>query len=391
MKKACFIILTCLVFVANLNSQDDKISDEISNFVYKNNLILVDFEYVKKAVGDGTYSSKKPIIIDARTENRYNYNTIPTSINIPSPSFYKYYYKLKDTPKDKEIIIFCDGMDCPKSVKVAKMLSDRGFKNLKIYQYGMPDWRKKSYYQVNNLQMKKLITSPNEFTVIDIRSKKRYEKSHIPNSISVPYKDIASLKGKIPFAKSTHILIISNDAKKDPKPYEYAQALIDEGYTNVGIYVKGYRAWKMLVAKSKSNLKNKSKKDIDPFLGPIKKGADEGTVDAKWFIKHYKKMPRKTTIVDVRENSERKAGFISSSKNISLEENTEEEFISRLPKDRYIIFYCARGNRAYDAYNLIKSKNIPLSEKVLYLDAVITCKKWKCKIIPNEPTDPTIW
>lgn len=393
MKKISFIALVyLLLFSIDLSARSSSISDEISDFIHKNNLTVVDTNYVKKIVGDGTVNAKKSILIDARTENRYNFSTIPTSINIPSPSFNKYVHQLDKVAKDKEIVIFCDGTKCPKSVKVAKKLLDAGFKNLKIYQDGMPLWRSSSYFQVNDLQMKKVMTSPDLFTIIDIRSEKKFAKSHISDSISVPNKEVDTLEGKIPFDRSTPILIISDNAKKDPKPFAYAQKLIDSNYRNVGVYVKGYNAWLALEKKEKRRKAEDAKKrNISPFVGPIKKGVDRGTVDTKWFIKHYKRMPSKTTIVDVREDSERKSGFIMGSKNISLEENTPEEFINKLPKNRYIIFYCARGNRAYDSYNLVKSKNIPLSDKILYLDAVVKCKRTDCAITPNEPTNPVVW
>jgi len=94
------------------------------------------------------------------------------------------------------------------------------------------------------------------------------------------------------------------------------------------------------------------------------------------------------TIVDARRSDERAAGALPGSLHVSLEENTTEQFLAKLPKEGYIIFHCAAGGRAMEAQ--MKAKNAGMNNAV-FLDAGIKCAGSECKITPNEALDPTDW
>lgn len=365
--------------IISIYALDMGFSDEVANFIKKNNLHVVDFDYVKKAL-----KNKNSIFIDSRIEKRYNTKTIPTSINIPPREYNKPFYELKNIDKNREIIVFCDGKACNKSTKVAVILKKRGYKNIKVYQNGMPEWEIRDYSKINNFYMNRILKDECAFVVLDLRDKKEFNKSHIKHSISIANNDLA---GNIPINKLAPIVIISK--KNDKNIYIVAEKLISMGYHNIGIYTDGYKTWQKI--KNKELNKIPSKKIFEPYIGGIKKGKDVGTVDSEWFLKNYKKLPPNTTLIDVRERSERLKGFINGSKQISVGENLPKDFIAKLPKDRYIIFYCERGNRSYDAYQAIQDSGLSWAHKVLYLDAIVKCKKSKCTIKPNEPTNPTIW
>lgn len=376
-------LLSIFLLCTLVDAKNLKFSDEINAFIKEHNIKVVDFDYAKKAL-----QNKKAIFVDARIAKRYNTKTIRTSINIPLRNFKKFIGQLKNISKSKEIIVFCDGTACNKSTRVALKLIKNGYKNTKVYQGGMPEWEVKDYSKINKYYMKRLLKDPYSFSVLDLRNKKDFDKSHIKHSISIKYDKNLDFSGKIPINKLTPIVIISK--KGDKQTHEIAKKLVSIGYSNIGIYEDGYNTWEKLKIREIKKLKNVKKK-FEPYLGPIKKGKDEGTVDGKWFIKNYKHLPKKITLIDVRGKSERKKGFLRGSKHISLGENSPKEFMSKLPKDRYIIFYCHRGNRSFDAYEIVKNSGFSWADKVLYLDAIVNCKRLKCTITPNEPTNPTIW
>lgn len=377
MKRVLSLLIVCIVGAFGANSG---ISDEVANFIEKNNLKVVDYDYAKKAL-----KNKKAIFVDARIKKRYDTKTIRTSINIPLRNFDKYIGKLKNIDKNREIIVFCDGLACNKSTQVALKLINYGFNNVKVYQNGMPEWEKRDYSKINISLIKRVLKDEYAFTIIDLRDKKSFSSSHIKHSININNGELA---GKIPINKLTPLAIISD--KNDKNMHTIAEKLVSMGYQNVGVYEDGYKAWQKLKTKELKKAKN-TKNIPEPFIGKIKKGKDIGTVDSRWFLDNYKRLPPKTTIVDVREKSERRVGFIRGSKHISLGENSPKDFIEKLPKDRYIIFYCERGNRAYDAYEIVQDAEPSLSNKVVYLDAIVNCERLKCSITPNKPTDPTIW
>lgn len=382
MKKIASLLFVFL-FCAITSTGNQQFSDEINVFIKKNNLKIVNFDYVKKALKD-----KKAIFVDARIQKRYNTKTIRSSINIPLRNFKKFSSQLKNIDRNHEIITFCDGTACNKSTQVALQLMRSGYKNVKIYQGGMPEWEVKEYSKINKYYMKRLLEDKYAFTVLDLRDKDKFQKSHIKNSISIRNGKNINFSGKIPIDKLTPIVLISD--KGDDRTHETAKKLLLKGYSNVGIYEDGYKAWEKLKNREMKKQKN-AKNKFQAFIGPIKKGKDEGTVDNEWFLRNYKRLPGRTTLIDVRERSERKIGFLRGSKHVALGENTPKKFMEKLPKDRYIIFYCQRGNRSFDAYEMTKDSGFSWADKVFYLDAIVKCERLKCNITPNKPANPTIW
>jgi len=76
---------------------------------------LYDFEYVKKAVGNGTRSGARALFVDARPNKKYIQATIPSSINIPDTRIDQYVGQLDSVAKDREIIVICGGWKCEKT------------------------------------------------------------------------------------------------------------------------------------------------------------------------------------------------------------------------------------------------------------------------------------
>ncbi len=361
--------------------------EKVAKLIKQHNLKVVDKDYVFKRLGKGTKNTAKAVLIDARPVKKYKAKTIPTSINIPDTKFDKYYGQLKKTPKNKELIVFCGGWACPKSPKVAVQLVKKGHTNVKLYQAGEPEWSELMYPEIGISLVKKAISS-NSALLIDARPSKKYLASTIPSAINIPDTKFDKLKGRLPADKNTPIITFCGGFTCT-KSHKVAHNLLKMGYKNVSVYSAGMPDWKKAFPSSskKNTLKTTSKKA--KFFGPIQKGGDEGSVDGKWFLKHYKHLPKNVTIIDVRGTDERMAGYIKGTKHVSLEENEPKAFIKKLPKKGYIIFHCAAGGRSIEAYERVKDSKAKI--KALYLDANIKCKGSACTIKPNEPLDPTNW
>ncbi len=359
---------------------------KVKELISKHHLQVVDKDYVFSKLGKGTKTTASTILVDARPEKKYKARTIPTAINIPDSKFEQYYKQLNKVAKNKEIIVFCGGWACVKSPKVASMLVKKGHSNVKLYQAGEPEWTKTSYSEIGASLVKKAIEQ-NSALLIDARPHKKYLGSSIPSAINIPDNEFDKLKNRLPADKNTPIITFCGGFSCT-KSHKVARELLKLGYTNVSNYSAGMPGWKKLhPTTSKSSIKPKAKKAR--FFGPIKKGQDEGSVDGEWFLKNYTHLPKNVTLVDVRGSSERKAGFIKGSKHVSLEENKEKAFISKLPKKGYIIFHCAAGGRSMEALERVNDSK--LKGRAVYLDANIKCKGNDCKIEPNEALDPTDW
>ena len=100
-------------------------------------------------------------------------------------------------------------------------------------------------------------------------------------------------------------------------------------------------AWKeagFKTTKSDATNKNALTALSKPFLGPIKKGLDEGTIDPQWFLENYKNLPKDVVIIDVRKKSEHEKGAVPNSQNISFEENSAKDFLKNFQKTATLYF-----------------------------------------------------
>ncbi len=191
-------------------------------------------------------------------------------------------------PKDKEIIVFCGGWHCGKSPKVAGMLKAKGYTNVKLYQAGEPDWRKKYYVEVGTPVVLSAMKK-NSALIIDARPYKKFLSAAIPGAMAIPDTKVDKLKGRFPVDKNT-VIITYCGGYHCGKSHKVARVLLKNGYKSVKVYAGGMPEWKKAglpttADKAKSN-KTKAPKAKKTVAG-IKPGVDEGTVDGEWFKANY--------------------------------------------------------------------------------------------------------
>ena len=367
---------------------EGKPSESVQKLINKYNLEVVDYTYARSKLGNGMRSGAKAVFIDARPGRLYNAMTIPSSIQIHDTEFKEHVSRLEGTPKDAEIIVFCQGWECGKSPKVAGLLQEMGYTNVKLYQAGVPEWVKLDYAEVGTSVVKAAFDKNGAF-LIDARPYPKFIGETIPGAVSIHNTEMDALKGRFPADKTTPIITFCAGYECH-KSHAVAQELIKMGYTDVANYSAGLPAWK------KAGYKTTKGGDVDlggvtltePFMGPVKKGLDVGSVDGAWFKEVYKNLPENVTIVDVRRADERAGGFIPGSVHASIEENSTEEFLAKLPKEGYIIFHCAAGGRAMEAQAKAKDAGF---DNAVYLDAGVKCNGSDCTFSVNEPLDPSDW
>lgn len=366
---------------------------KVAKLIEKYNLQVVDKEYVASKLGKGTKKTAKALLIDSRPATKYAARTIPTSINIPDTHFDKYVGQLDKVAKDREIIVYCGGWKCGKSPKVAGLLQQKGFTNVKLYQAGEPEWTKEMYAEVGTSVVRAAMKK-NSALLIDARPYTKYLGATIPGAMAIPDTKMSELEGRFPVDKNTPIITFCGGFEC-AKSHIVAKRLLALGYKKVSVYAGGVPAWKKAGLRTtgggaKPKPKASSTK-TSPFLGPIKKGEDKGSVDGEWFKANYKNFSKEITIIDVRGADDRKSGFLQGSKHVSIEENKPEEFVAKLPKSGYVIMYCAAGGRSIEAYEMLKDSKYEGKARAVYLDANINCTGQKCTIEPNEALDPMAW
>jgi len=367
----------------NLTSASPKVQSMIKKF----NLEVVDYNYAKAKVAKGTHNGAKAVFVDARPNKKFKMGTIPSSINIPDTNYNEYVGQLKDTPKNKEIIVFCGGWNCGKSPKVANMLKKDGFTNVKLYQAGEPEWSKKNYKEID-LVVAKAAQSKNAAVLIDARPYKMFLSETIPGSISIPDTKVEDLKGRFPVHQNEKIILFCGGFKC-AKSHNVAKKLVSMGYRDVNVFAAGVPAWKKAgLSTTKSAAKIETKKVSTKAIvskNGAKLGLDEGSIDGDWLHTLIKedKVPSFIQIVDVTDASEFKKGHIKGAINIEAEKLSAKELYAKLPKGKTIVFNCTAGGRSIEAWTKLKEAKFDVSE-VFYFDANIDCKGTTCKIEVNE-------
>ncbi len=99
----------------------------------------VDYQFVQDATKDANV-----IIFDARTDKYFDQQVIPNAKHLPGNSTdQKIDEILKGIPKERKIIVYCGGIECPASEWLSEKLDKKGYTNIFEYKGGIEEWRKK--------------------------------------------------------------------------------------------------------------------------------------------------------------------------------------------------------------------------------------------------------
>ena len=349
---------------------------------------IVDFDYVKGKVGDGLRKFNQVVIIDARPERMYDTAHIPSSINIPDTKFEQFYPQLEKfkVTKDTEIVVYCGGFNCIKSYNNARYLREKGYKNVKVYLAGDPDWSKKNFMEVGFASAKKLLSEGVLF--VDARPDRVYEKGTIPGAINIPdTKFLAkpeAYTALLPQDKNAKIVVFCG-GYACVKSHKVAEKLYSMGYKNVLVYAGGEPEWKEKGGKlvNPGEKAEVSEKKVEPSAGVVKAGKDEGTVDKDFFKTLIDSRPDNIVVVDVRTPQEFQNGHMNGAINIPVDDMYKDcnLITSKLPKDKYIVFVCATGGRSGEMYFGLKDDcKYPEMNRLFFLDAHVDYVGGKCEI-----------
>jgi len=352
-------------------------------------LSVVDYAYVKDAVGMGTRESAKAIFIDACPHAKYLAGTIPSSINIPDTQIEAYIGQLSTVDKDKELIVFCGGVDCEKSAVVARYLKEKGYSTIRVYLAGEAEWRRKNYIEVG-LPIVQNSVENNGVLLIDARPYVLYKAGTIPGALSIPDTEVETLKGRLPQDKTTEIVTFCA-GYSCVKSHNLAKKLQAFGYHNVSVFSGGYPEWEaaglQTIAHGSKTIETVPLAQKDAYVDGVKLGTDRGTVDGEWFKTHILNdtVPRNVVLVDVRSFEEYTQGHIQNAINIDAAKFDALTLAQKLPKDKVVIFTCQVGNRSLEAFYKLKKAEVDVS-KVVYFNAGFTCNHQnQCAIKLNKP------
>lgn len=83
------------------------------------------------------------LFIDVRTESEYKSSHIEDAINIPVSEIKE---RLDEIPKDRSVIVYCNGSSCNRSGQAASILKENGYKEVfDLIGGGIFEWEEKGY------------------------------------------------------------------------------------------------------------------------------------------------------------------------------------------------------------------------------------------------------
>lgn len=178
-------ILTALM-LAFLPASAKMSAGSVDEYISKHQLSEISLDGVASKIGNGTRGSGSAIILDARPLPKYNQAHIPSALPMPDNKIEEYMDQLKGIPKNKEIITYCGGRACGKGAKVAVVLREKGYTNLKVLREGIPGWQKSGRYVDIALDAAKKIFDSQKAVFIDARPYPKYAKATIIGSLNIP-------------------------------------------------------------------------------------------------------------------------------------------------------------------------------------------------------------
>lgn len=338
----------------------------------KDHLTYINTEYMmrlKSSAGEVSTSRKTYeqypaewnfVIVDSRPAPVFKEGHINGAINIPDSQF-EQFSSLLPEDKNKLLIFYCGGIACELSSNSAEKALKLGYKNIKVYQEGLPEWKKAgNYVTVTASYIKDLIMDANvsrddkpPFVILDARPYTKYFESHIPNAVFADDTLFAQkYLGSAPANKATEVIVYCGGFSCH-KSHVVAEELIKNGYTNVKVYSGGLPDW------SAQSM---------PVFGTANSGGSfnvsEGQVNRSITPDEFmSKINTGAFILDVRTKDETKKGVLKGSVNIpdSVILADPAAIAGQLPKDKnaVIVIHCASGARAAGVVNKIADLGYP--------------------------------
>ncbi len=237
----------------------------------------------------------------------------------------------------------------PKSAGLAKKW---GYKNVKVYVQGIPNWKKTGHHTVSTSDY---VRTAN-IVLVDLRAPAAVTAGHIPRAVGIPAGQLEASKDQFPESLTAPVVFYSDNIEEAKKAVNTARGW---RYKNVTLLdFPGIITWKQ--------------KGYDVKTGPAAteivyvRKLEPGQISIADFEAALKS--EAITVVDVRGPEEYKAGHFPGAVNISLDELPTK--LGDIPSNKFVVVHCRTGVRGEMAYLLLKEKGYD----VKYLKAGCQCK-----------------
>ncbi len=154
----------------------------------------VSTEEVRRLVLDGS-----AMLLDTRGRAEFEAGHIPGAINIDAPARDQVAVvsRIVGGAKEKAVVLYCNGPFCQASRRLADLLVENGFTNVRRYQLGIPVWRALGGPTVVELAgIKRVFKADQTAVFFDARAADEFAKGSVAGARSAPVDDVVSGKLK---------------------------------------------------------------------------------------------------------------------------------------------------------------------------------------------------
>jgi rhodanese-related sulfurtransferase len=91
------------------------------------------------------FDSHSALFVDSRHTFEFKHGHIQGAVNIALNEFDQHQDQLANIPKERLLVIYCDGAECNSSIELAIKLSGLGFTSTKVLFGGWQEWKSKKF------------------------------------------------------------------------------------------------------------------------------------------------------------------------------------------------------------------------------------------------------
>ena len=93
------------------------------------------------AEAEDLWRTEAALVLDARVADPYERGHVPGARLLPAAESGKDKASvLPDVPKDRTVLVYCEGGDCQESLALAKRLHEGGFADIRVFSGGWEAW-----------------------------------------------------------------------------------------------------------------------------------------------------------------------------------------------------------------------------------------------------------
>lgn len=200
-------------------------------------------------------ASGSALVLDVRPHAEWAVSHIPGALNVaPKPGMPMSLYtsdvaeieRLAGGDRTRALVLYCNGLSCGKSKRVAADLLAAGWTNVRRYQLGIPVWRALGGVTVIDPDGARYVRADDRTAVwLDARNPEEFAAGtiegarNLPESRVLPGKDVGEVKaakddGRLPMEDhNTRIVVFGRDGEQ---ARAVAEAIAGEAFHNVAYF-----------------------------------------------------------------------------------------------------------------------------------------------------------